>query len=90
MQEHDAGFPVFLSQVATPEATGWSATNMLGPGNLDRVPKEYHDFADVFSKSKASVLANHRPYDLKITLEDRASPPQTNLLTVSGGTTRPP
>ena len=28
--------------------------------------KEYHDFADIFSKSKAGVLADHRPYDLKI------------------------
>ena len=59
----------------TPEATGWSATNLLGPINLDGVLKEYHDFADVFSKSKASVLADHCPYDLKITLEDGVSPP---------------
>ena len=43
--------------------------------NLDGVPKEYHNFADVFSKSKAGVLANHCPYYLKITLEEGASPP---------------
>ena len=43
--------------------------------NLDGVPEEYHDFADVFSKSKAGVLAEHHPYDLKITLEEGASPP---------------
>ena len=66
---------MFHLQVATPEATGRSATNLLGPINLDGVPKEYHDFANVFSKSKASILANHRPYDLKITLEDGALPP---------------
>ena len=43
--------------------------------NLDGVPDEYHDFADVFSKTKAGVLADHCPYDLKITLEEGASPP---------------
>ena len=32
-------------------------------------------FADVFSKSKAGILANHHPYDLKITLEEGVSPP---------------
>ena len=30
--------------------------------------EDHHDFADVFSKSKAGNLAEHRPYDLKITL----------------------
>ena len=85
------GSQCFHLQVATPKATGWSATNMPGPVNIDGVPKEYHNFADVFSKSKASVLADHRPYYLNITLEDQASPPppQTNLLAVSGGTTHP-
>jgi len=27
--------------------------------NLDFIPEEYHDFADVFSKQKASILAEH-------------------------------
>jgi hypothetical protein len=39
------------------------------------IPKEYHEFADVFSKTKADTLAEHRPYDLKINLEEGASPP---------------
>ena len=43
--------------------------------SLDRVPEEYHGFADIFSKSKAGVLVDHCPYDLKITLEEGASPP---------------
>ena len=42
--------------------------------SLDGILEEYHDFADVFSKSKARVLADHCPYDLKITLEEGASP----------------
>ena len=40
------------------------------------VPEDYHNFADVFSKAKANTLAPHRPYDLKITLEDGKEPPQ--------------
>ena len=69
------GSQFFRLQVVTPEAMGRSATNILDPVNLDGVPKKYHDFADVFSKSKAGVLANHCPYDLKITLEEGASLP---------------
>ena len=37
------------------------------------VPEEYRDFADVFSMAKASVLAPHREYDLKIELEEGAN-----------------
>ena len=85
------GSQCFHLQVVTPEATGQLATDILGPANLDRVLKEYHNFADIFSKSKASVLADHCPYDLKITLKEGAPPPpQANLLTSSGGTTHPP
>ena len=69
------GSQCFRLQVVTPEATGQSATNLPGPINLDRVPKEYHNFADIFSKSKASILADHHPYDPKITLKDGALPP---------------
>ena len=60
-----------------------SATNIPGPVNLDGVLKEYHDFADVFSKSKAGILADHHPYDLKITLEDGASPPLRPIYSLS-------
>ena len=77
------GSQCFHLQVVTPEATGQSATNLLGPINLDGVPKEYHDFTDIFSKSKAGVLADHRPYDLNITLEDGASPPLRPIYSLS-------
>ena len=77
------GSQCFCLQVATPEAMGRSATNLLGPINLDGVPKEYHDFADIFSKSKAGVLADHHPYDLKITLEDGALPPLGPIYSLS-------
>src|SRR5258705_2037540 len=41
---------------------------------LSGVPQEYHEFRDVFSGEKANTLAPHRPYDLKINLEEGAKP----------------
>jgi len=32
--------------------------------NLSAIPEEYHEYTDVFSKSKAETLAPHCPYDL--------------------------
>ena len=43
--------------------------------NLLKIPKEYHDYTDVFSKAKASKLPLHCLYDFKITLEEGTSPP---------------
>ncbi|CAA7270379.1 unnamed protein product [Cyclocybe aegerita] len=51
------------------------ATDNPEPVNLSSVPEDYHEFPDVFSKSKADTLAPHRPYDLKIDLEEGAEPP---------------
>jgi len=42
--------------------------------NLSNIPSEYHEFADIFSKTRAEVLPPHRPYDLKISLEEGAQP----------------
>ena len=84
------GSQCFRLQVTTPEAVGRSVRASLGTVSLDGVPEEYHDFTDVFSKSKAGVLADHRPYDQKITLKEGASPPpRTYLFVIPGGTTRP-
>jgi len=52
-----------------------SATTPADSPNLSAVPEVYHDFADVFSKAKATMLAPHREYDLRIDLEEGASPP---------------
>jgi hypothetical protein len=43
--------------------------------NLEGIPEKYHDFTDVFSKQKADKLAPHRPYDLKIDIEEGAHLP---------------
>ena len=42
--------------------------------NMAGVPIAYHDFADIFSKAKATTLTPHREYDLCIDLEEGASP----------------
>jgi hypothetical protein len=42
---------------------------------LRYVPPEYHEFADVFSKTEASKLPPHREYDHRIPLSDNAMPP---------------
>ena len=49
------------------------------PPDLDIVPPECCDYADVFSKAKASELPPHRDYDLKIDLEEGTSPPLGTL-----------
>src|SRR5258706_775949 len=57
---------------------------------LSIIPMEYLEFCDVFSGDKANALAPHRPYDLKINLEEGAklfhgpiyslSPPELSAL----------
>ena len=47
------------------------------------VPEEYHDFADVFDKAKADTLPPHRPYDLKINLEEGSTPPLGHMYSLS-------
>ena len=51
--------------------------------DLSAIPEEFHDFADVFSKSNASVLPPHREFNLKIELEEGATPPPKRLYSLS-------
>jgi len=51
--------------------------------DLSNVPSEYHKFADVFSKTKAEVLPPHRPYNLRINLEEGAQPPVGPIYSLS-------
>ena len=60
-----------------------SATTSETPPDLSKVPPVYHDFADVFNKVKADGLPPHRPYDLKIDLEEGASPPLGTMYSLS-------
>ena len=72
-------FKLCLSDV---DIHAWSAqaTSNEPYDPLKGVPKEYHDFMDVFSKSRVQVLSEHRPYDLKIDLEEGTVPPSPGHL----------
>ena len=62
------GSQCFQLQISLHKVMGCStATSSV---DLTSLPKEYHDFTDGFNKSKAGKLAEHWPYDLKITLDE--------------------
>ena len=52
-----------------------NSTKLAETPDLSNVPSEYHEFANIFSKTKAEILPPHHPYDLKINLEEGAQPP---------------
>jgi len=62
-------------------ATGFAAST--DPVDVSGIPEDYHEFKDVFSKSSASTLPPHRPYDLKIDLEEGAEPPIGRMYSLS-------
>ena len=65
-----------LFTMKTSDSVSANSCSVSGdPPDLSHIPEDYHDFADVFSKSKADTLPPHRPYDLKIDLEEGGSPP---------------
>ena len=78
--EGSAQFSLQLHQ----EPDGKLRASSLGDTpDLSTVPEVYHDFADVFSKANASSLSPHRNFDLKIKLEEGASPPPRRLYSLS-------
>src|SRR6202035_437358 len=46
-----------------------------GPVDLKLIPEEYHEYADVFRKTEADKLPEHRSYDHQIPLHEGTSPP---------------
>ena len=78
----DARFGIFWHSPNSDSASAFSAD--VNPDDEDaveieeilkRIPEEYRDFADVFSKRKADELPEHRPYDHKIEIPPDASVP---------------
>ncbi len=53
------------------------------PPDMTNVPAEYHNFADVFSDSLSEKLPEHRPYVLKINIEEGTSPPLGPIYSLS-------
>ena len=72
---HLEGSIQFSLQIHPQESDLCSASTTSDNSDLSRIPADYHNFADVFSKSKADTLAPYREHDLKIDLEEGASPP---------------
>ena len=60
-----------------------NSTKLAEAPDLSNVSSEYHEFADIFSKTKAEVLSPHHPYDLKINLEEGAQPPVGPIYSLS-------
>ena len=70
------------------QATDSSALCAIDPITIEetraKLPPEYHEFLDVFDRSKADELPPHRPYDHKIELEGEGQPPKSRLYPMSG------
>ena len=77
------GSQCYRIQLSDPTASAMSASTSDDVPDLSEVPAEYHDFADVFSKSNAYTLAPHRPYDLKIEIPEGTAPPVTPMYPLS-------
>ena len=67
------GSVTFQLQLSPDSTLGQAAQEV--PPDLSSVPKDYHKFADVFSKGKADKLPPHCSYNLKIELEEGTPPP---------------
>ena len=68
------GAQSFRIHLSNTSVSAWSTSVSDEVPDLSHIPEEYHDFADIFSKAKADMLALHRPYNLHINLEEGASP----------------
>jgi len=60
-----------------------NSTKLAEASDLSNVPSKYHEFTDIFSKTKAEVLSPHYSYDLKINLEEGAQPPVGPIYSLS-------
>ena len=60
-----------------------NSTKLAETPDLSNVPSKYHEFADVFSKTKAETLPPHHPYDLKINLEEGVQSPVGPIYSLS-------
>ncbi len=78
--------PFCLSQCLVSASSPVMSVSVLQgePVDLANVPEAYHDLRAVFSKSRASSLPPHRPYDCAIELLPGTSPPKGRLYSLSG------
>ena len=60
-----------------------NSAKLAEASDLSNVSSKYHEFTNVFSKTKAEVLTPYCPYDLKINLEEDAQPPVGPIYSLS-------
>lgn len=70
---------ICLKQAAAPQRS----VNPSQVPDVTGVPPEYLDFKEVFSKTRATSLPPHRPYDCAIDLHPGTSPPRGRLYSLS-------
>jgi len=80
---HTEGSVSFQLSLSDPSLHGQSASTTPAKPDMSGIPGEYHEYADIFSKERADTLPDHRPYDLKINLEDGAEPPLSRMYSLS-------
>ena len=73
----------FQLQLRPKDSVKARSSTMSSPPDLSSVPKDYHDYTDVFSKVNASTLPPHHDYDLKIELEEGTTPPLGTIYSLS-------
>jgi hypothetical protein len=73
----------FQLNLAKETLSGKSAAPTRDPIDLSSIPEEYHKFSNVFSKGKVETLPEHRPYDLKIDLEEGQAPSPGHMYSLS-------
>ena len=83
-----AGVVVDSILAATTSLVPGTHSSLSEPSNEEEelrraIPREYHDFLDVFSKSEADSLPPHRPYDHAIELEPGTTPPHGPIYRLS-------
>jgi len=52
-----------------------NSAKLAEASDLSNVSSKYHEFTNIFSKTKAKVLTSYHSYDLKINLEEGAQSP---------------
>ena len=72
-----------LREAHSPVLSSLPSTPANKPSDLSRVPSEYLDLKEVFSKDRAVALPPHRPFDCAVNLQPGAAPPRGRVFSLS-------
>ena len=76
-------FVMYIREAPTSVAAALGTPGNPKPSVESLVPKEYHEYLDVFSEEAAAKLPERRPCDHKIPIEPGKAPPFGHLYTMS-------